>query len=1253
MSGLSDGARMLPLRHLSIRVPWNDTNWTGVVCAKPNENISCLILPRISETRNDQAELSRSGKAWNLLSQDELPACVSEHGSFMAPFELVRKVKHPYSEGSSQAHKHLLPTPLRIPPYSAACLPFRWMLKESIESITQSLNLGFHNELETQADSDMGFKTAWVQVKHNQLVMLDTFFSAVRPNQSLCFFYAKRTPFFEDNRRVIIGVGFSEFVGDFIEYQYSGSGPLQSVLWERAVQHTIRPNFKNGFIFPYHALLEYLETHPDEAAEQYVAVAPDEYIESFSYGTEHVTNDAAIGVLLACSKALHNIQKVVPGEWDSQIRWIDARLNELWKMRGPIPGMGAALTAFGCENGTLLALEIERIVAEKSVNQMVDPWIYVEQLFDDPNAFPIDPNVRLGEMLRRKWKTLPDERRALLKLLSRFALSASQATRFFVHEDASRENARIYASDLDILKNPYLLYELDRTAPDPISLSIIDRGVFPDTMIRDQFPIPDPSGVTENVDERRVRAFVVRQLEEAAIEGDSLCPRDRVIRKIRELDVQPPCPVDSDLLALAETTFDPTVHLVQMADGQRAYQIDRLSSVRDLIRSTIQKRITGKRHTGAISWRNRLDAVLPPMTDPNDQQELRARQEKTEALRELFESRLSVLIGPAGTGKTTLLQVLCNEPTVKANGILMLAPTGKARVRMEEQTKIRGARTVAQFLLPLDRYDPLTGIYRLSKQDKVDAGKTVIIDEASMLTEEQFAAILDALKGVDRLILVGDPRQLPPIGTGRPFLDIVNILAPNNVDTVFPRVGPGYAELTIRRRQVGKDRADLLLAEWFSGRPVDVGADMIWEEVQKQESTGTVRLVRWDHSDELRNKLLEVLADELGLSAIDDCAGFEQSLGGVLSNGNVYFNATYQGRLGSVSKIENWQILSPVRASAHGVDAVNRFIQGTFRNRTKGFATQPYRKIPKPMGREGILYGDKVIQVLNQRRFNVYPKENSLQYVANGEIGVVVGQFKRPNASYKGLPWEMEVEFSTQPGFCYKYRDYDFGEEAEAPIELAYALTIHKTQGSEFKKTFVVIPNPCRLLSRELLYTALTRQREKLIILHQGDFHNLIRFSGDYYSEAARRLTNIFSDPKPVELNDRFLEDKLINKTRRGESVRSKSEVIIANLLYENKIDYNYEQRLVGQDGSVRYPDFTIEDADTGNIYYWEHLGMMFDPAYRERWQRKLQWYQAQGILPYEQGGGPNGTIITSQDSDQGGIDSEAIENLIKQILLQ
>ena len=140
---------------------------------------------------------------------------------------------------------------------------------------------------------------------------------------------------------------------------------------------------------------------------------------------------------------------------------------------------------------------------------------------------------------------------------------------------------------------------------------------------------------------------------------------------------------------------------------------------------------------------------------------------------------MSVLVGPAGTGKTTLLRVLCELPEVSAGGIILLAPTGKARVRLEQQTQAGSAMTVAQFLLPLGRFDPETGAYLvLGPKNRSSQHKTVIVDEASMLTEEQLAAILDALQGIEQLILVGDVRQLPPIGSGRPFVDIVHRLKP-------------------------------------------------------------------------------------------------------------------------------------------------------------------------------------------------------------------------------------------------------------------------------------------------------------------------------------------------------------------------------------------------------------------------------------------------------------------------------------------
>jgi hypothetical protein len=69
-------------------------------------------------------------------------------------------------------------------------------------------------------------------------------------------------------------------------------------------------------------------------------------------------------------------------------------------------------------------------------------------------------------------------------------------------------------------------------------------------------------------------------------------------------------------------------------------------------------------------------------------------------------------------------------------------------------------------------------------------------------------------------------------------------------------------------------------------------------------------------------------------------------------------------------------------------------------------------------------------------------------------------------------------------------------------------------------------------------------------------------------------------------------------------------------------------------------PDFTIEDDDTGVKYVWEHLGMLGDYGYKRRWHEKEQWYHDNDILPHEEGGGPNGTLIATRDDPRGGIDS-------------
>ena len=123
MSGETD---RWPLRHISIRVPWHDDGWRGTVCKMPEQNLSCLRVPRISDHRSNpkksQCEPVR-GRSLQDLDPKAWPCCVPERAMFMAPFEYTGVATDPYFESSSATHGHFAPTSLRHPPYSAPAIP--------------------------------------------------------------------------------------------------------------------------------------------------------------------------------------------------------------------------------------------------------------------------------------------------------------------------------------------------------------------------------------------------------------------------------------------------------------------------------------------------------------------------------------------------------------------------------------------------------------------------------------------------------------------------------------------------------------------------------------------------------------------------------------------------------------------------------------------------------------------------------------------------------------------------------------------------------------------------------------------------------------------------------------------------------------------------------------------------------------------------------------------------------------------------
>lgn len=1262
----------IPAQHLSIRVPWHDTAWDGRVCADPARNTSCLVLKRIAEDRDDAAEACCAGKRWGDLDEAQRPPCVAEHTGFLSAEALVRNMRHPYKKNNPKLFAHFADTPYRHGAFGAAAVPFRWMLRSMVDgkdaSIAETHGIPYRREREDAADDTLGFSPAFVTDCENQRLMLDGFFRAVEPDTSLCFFYAKRTPLSESTKRVLVGVGLVTAVGRATEYAYNDAPPgaFRSMAWEREVHHSIRPDGRDGFVLPYQQVLALATRDERIDPARFVAFAPDEAFESFSYGTEHVSNDHAIASLLAFVPVLERLEEAVEGPWGEHLRWVNDQLNRLWSMRGPFPGLGAALQALGLARGTLLAWRIAALQAQAKTTWTEDPWAVFEAALADPSRLGDTFREDLSPSVRKLWQGLRPERRALLKLLSRFDLRAAQAARFY--EPATREGSGIAATDAELLANPYLLYLLDRGAPDAIGLDVVDRGMRPDDVVREEFPLPAPSAIDGDMDARRVGAFVVHALESAALDGHTVQTRAQVVRAVEAHAARPRVPCTSDVLDAQLGDYAPWVEAI----GPRELQLDRYRATAARIEREVNTRVNvppARRHALDADWRALIDAAIAaPMPSSPDERALeeKARAEKAAALAELFGARLSVLVGPAGTGKTTLLRALCAIERVKTGGVLLLAPTGKARVQLMKSAAGLETRTLAQSLLTSKRYDPLTGAYRMQTTPATTKGfKTVIIDECSMLTEEALAATLEDLTGVERLILVGDPRQLPPIGAGRPFVDLVERLRPDGVEGMRVRVGRSYAELTVPRRQAqgaagaatSSARDDVLLASWFAGGAVHPGADEVWDRVASGKADG-VEAIRWDTPEELDAKLTAAIVGHLGLKGPDDEAGFSARLGGGEFNGELYFHP--QGKInekGCGPRAEEWQVLSPVRANPWGVAALNRMIQARFRPRMRERSLKrEWRKVPAPAGRDGILYGDKVICVANGKR-DGYAGEDDKKplYIANGDIGVVVGEYRKKAHPFGG-PKNLQVEFKNHPRYRVTYwHDSDFAEEGSDRLELAYALTVHKAQGSEFDVVFVVAPNPCRPLSRELLYTALTRQTRKVVLLHQGDLHKLRDFSGSERSEVSRRLTSLLRDNRrPLTLVERgqvVRDEGLVHRTRRGELVRSKSELILANMLFVEfgVTDYVYEAELRAPDGSVRYPDFFVEDAAAGMKLYIEHLGLLDDPTYARRWAAKERWYRAQGILPLEEDGGPEGTLVTT--TEVGGFDEPAVRARIARAL--
>lgn len=1113
--------------------------------------------------------------------------------------------KHVYA-GKGGRHDVLKPTTIEIPAYSALAIPFRYMSLDS-----QSWLSDRHPEFHDVEKSP--FNSSWLYGAERQLDILKWFRGNIEANESICVFYCKNgNPVDDEGRRMIVGMGEVTSVASI--KLYDTEADYTYPLWEMVVQHSIRQELQDskGFLLPYNQYLEFDEDYiqkktgltKEEALDE-IKISLDKLgnteriFNELSYGCEFISNQSMLIILENARRALEAVMKhgLVGGDWQLQLRWINDSIAKVKSSISPFPSFAECLKAIGVNYSYL----IERDILTAGCGKKDNPWRYYNDLM--AGKLPVPNTVYFSELpaYKKSWEYRSDEGKRVLELLSRFELDADIIGQY-------ANNAETYEK---LLTNPYIISE--KCAQDydnRVNTQTIDFGVIPDVDIQGENIPTAPFAVRTLIDERRLRSMTVERLCSALDDGDTLLSIAELEQYVSDTLSDTNSLLPNDYFLTVRGFFsDELVYLPD--DNPKALQLKEYAEMeRWLSKRLLARAKSSVRNKLNVDWETR--AMSSSHYDKNNENSREATRQQIEALEMMTDRKLSVLTGGAGTGKTTVVETFLSCSQIKNEGVLLLAPTGKARVRLGKMGKGVEAQTIAQFLVRQGFFDwdRMLAIDNPNGRQYANAAN-VIIDECSMLTTRDLYILLKALDlaKINRLILIGDPCQLPPIGAGRPFADLCYRL--QNKDTV-PVLNSAITSLETVVRTITTGESDILtLASWFSSKKPKKGADEIFNKMATGDLNGDLQVMTWTDESDLEKCLMEALCIELGCTEDNLSAVLQHRLG----------IDSIKSLAANPNTIESVQVLTPVLNPIWGSLHLNECVQkwiGTYDKEFIQFSTQ--KIYPK----------DKIMQLKNEK-VEAYPSHQKYQ-LSNGQIGFVRSIYKGyANLIYAGIPNESFGKRGVS------------GEDSETPIELAYSITIHKSQGSDFNTVVLVLPKFGRILTRELIYTALTRAKKKLILLIQDNVYWLWEKTKPQASILAQRNSNMFEQLVARENKSSIpYVEGLIHRTKNPNlMVRSKSEVIIANELISADIKFKYEE-MFNRDGHQCLPDFTFVDL-SDEIIIWEHLGMLTVPEYKTSWEKKLKFYNSIGFIEGE-------NLFTTHDHENGSIDTTEIMKVIDKI---
>lgn len=1208
-------------KHVTFRVAWHDNKWDGSICKDPKRNRYCsgfhsLLSERLRKRKekNMEQEIAFRGQA---ITEEYVPPCFWSVNLF-GKQSIAVKHDNPADPGLTLIKEGL-------PPQSI----FSWPFAVSFTRTTES------------AQTDGAYP------RNLESVRIPKFNHAVRKGQSVAFMYAKfSNPLTEEDQQyLVVGCG---LVTDKGSHHYFG--PKDLIDKKKAskpkyrnfpsMNWAIRYSFQDPDLLvrmPYHEYLDYVNQpgFDAEAKERLldkikVAISEPELNHCFKYVAMDVDDDEAIFILSKMRKHLLNCKDdgiVSPAEMQERIDAVEQLLSFCWKKRTYFPGFSAICRSI--LNWDKQEFLLDGLIEELQQSEQEEYFNTFLALIASPNSHKtyrkyaglikdvkeaFEDNYGLNEeqflhlcMLNLK----PFQFERVLK----GKLKLSGDWKKTIDDERASHSLEEICSNLYLLYEDYQAYDtrLDPVTGEetdgPIDLFKIDIAYFPD--IRFGIERKDLQRQMRNNDKRRLRALAIRYLRTLENTGHCFVDAEELENAMKAyplfynmgMEYQIPAHFFHNLKADYIIHFEASedkVKVVSENDTQYFYLYDVYKAegeIEKVIHQLIQNEPLTASFPGLDQYLDTsCEKLSKKLKDAFDEELF--RNERKQLYENIYRNRLFVLAGAPGSGKSYEMLRIITQWKESGEKYLLLAPTGKAALRLKTDPDFKG---IEAFTI-----DKVLADIRNKKMTipTLQSFHNIIIDEMSMvdlIKLRDFLRLVNVeLPTFKRLVLVGDPHQLPAIGYGKVLKDILYFLRTNtaHVDKCI--------ELQTNCRQELAESKILDFAEGYvTDGEIEAGLISILSSGQTDISKG-FRIHFWNTEEELYNEINKEF-DWL-------CAHMERSLSGnaeeklhqifgLEKTGKIPFSRAYD--------LENFQIISPYRSEFFGSGEINDFFQRVYKaNRELELINNWFKQ------------SDKII-----RTKNYYEKGKLI--LSNGSIGLI----RRDDEILLHFP-EMEEPMPVNGESGIR------GTELEE-FDLAYAITVHKAQGSGFNHCFFILPNKPGLLSKELIYTALTRSRASITLFVQGNRGEpfmksvLEKARSRSYTES-RRTTLLLDRPYryyALEVDGIFIESRVELLIYQALKEAQKE-------LGEEELKFMYEVKPVVDDDQLPMKtDFTVITSE--GVWYWEHLGRLGNKKYEWTWQNvKKNTYNKYGLMD---------KLITTDERN--GINPDKIKKIIEGII--